>query len=86
VLSRFESAPEGEHRFLREILHLLYTSYPPQRPLLRALMGRFLGLFVGVWKKDMAVAPLLEVGTLLHHASMYGHAHNGRRKPLSLPV
>ena len=60
-MSRFESAPEPEHRFLRELLHMLYVGSPPSRPLLRALMGRFLGIFSRQWKKDMAIAPVLEV-------------------------
>jgi hypothetical protein len=62
VVSRFEAAPEGEHRFLREFLHLLYAEFVPSRPVLRGLMGRFLAQFVKVWNKAMAVGPMLEVG------------------------
>ena len=61
VLSRFDAAPETEHAFLRELLHLLYRDFPSARPLLRALIARFLTTFINVGKKDMAVAPLLEV-------------------------
>ena len=61
VLSRFDAAPETEHAFLRELLHLLYRDFPPARPLLRALIAHFLTTFINAGKKDMAVAPLLEV-------------------------
>ncbi len=61
VLSRFDAAPPAEHAFLREFLHLLYRDFPAARPLLRALMARFLTTFLYTSKKDMAVAPLLEV-------------------------
>ena len=60
-MSRFEAAPEGEHRFLREFLHLLYRDGAGLRPLLRALMARFLGAFAHHPRRDCAVAPVLEV-------------------------
>lgn len=63
VLSRFEAAPEAEHRFLRELLHLLYRDCVAHRPLLRALMARFLGAFARNPRRDAAVAPVLEVGS-----------------------
>ena len=61
VLSRFEAAPESEHRFLRELLHLLYRDCVPCRPLLRALMARFLVAFARNPRRDAAVGPVLEV-------------------------
>lgn len=61
VLSRFEAAPESEHRFLRELLHLLYRDCVPHRPLLRALMARFLVAFARNPRRDAAVGPVLEV-------------------------
>jgi len=61
VLSRFDAALETEHTFLRELLHLLYQDFPSARPLLRALIARFLTTFINTGKKSMAVAPLLEV-------------------------
>lgn len=61
VLSRFEAAPEAEHRFLRDFLHLLYRDCLPLRPLLRALMARFLVSFARNPRRDAAVAPVLEV-------------------------
>jgi hypothetical protein len=60
VLSRFDAAPEAEHRFLRELLHLLYRDCIPHRPLLRALMARFLVAFCRTPRQDAAVAPVLE--------------------------
>jgi hypothetical protein len=61
VLSRFETAAESEHRFLRELLHFIYLEYPDCRRLIRALIGRFLVGFTKVWEKSMAVSPILEV-------------------------
>lgn len=72
-MGRFEVAEQREYRFLRELLHFLYSEFPETRRLVRALIGRFLIGFTKVWDKHMAVAPMLEVrGT-------HGEGGEGRR-------
>lgn len=74
VISRFDGAPEKEHAFLRNFLHLLYRDALKFRPLLRALLARFLAAFIHTGKKTMAVAPVLEV---------LGHIIKGFASPLT---
>lgn len=75
VVGRFEVAEQREYRFLRELLHFLYSEFPETRRLVRALIGRFLIGFTKVWDKHMAVAPMLEV------REKQGEGGEGRRAP-----